>query len=108
MAKLLPPARSPRTDTGNARCCQHTLSQCIHRAGQPPACVDADSDAFDMLQAPGIHQAVVCVQVVSRTRPGLVLFEAAVPVMGSSHSLGPRQQLPGGIDATPDTFTLPM
>jgi hypothetical protein len=49
----------------------------------------------------------MCVQVVSQRTPGLVLLEAAVQVMGSSMSLGPKQQLQGGPSAIPETFTLP-
>lgn len=59
------------------------------------------------VQALGHHQAAMCVQVVSQRNPGQVLFEAAVQVMGSSLSLGPKQPLAGGIDATPEKFSLP-
>lgn len=59
------------------------------------------------VQALGHHQAAMCVQVVSLRTPGLVLFEAAVQVMGSSMSLGPKQPLAGGPSAIPETFTLP-
>jgi hypothetical protein len=49
----------------------------------------------------------MCVQVISQRTPGQVLFEAAVQVIGSSLTPGPKQPLPGGTDATPETFTLP-
>lgn len=58
------------------------------------------------LQGLGHHQAAMCVQVRSLRNPGKVLFEAPVQVMGSSLSVGPKQPLPGGITATPETFTL--
>lgn len=48
----------------------------------------------------------MCVQVISLRNAGKVLFEASVQVMGSSLSLGPKQPLPGGTAATPETFTL--
>lgn len=68
-----------------------------------------DSYSTDILhvQALGHHQAAMCVQVVSQRSPGRVLFEAVVQVQGSSLSLGPKQPLPGGTTATPETFTLP-
>jgi hypothetical protein len=59
------------------------------------------------LQGLGHHQATMCLQVMSVRSPGKVLFEAAVQVVGSSLSVGPKQPLPGGTTATPDTFTLP-
>lgn len=59
------------------------------------------------VQALGHHQVAMCVQVMSLRTPGLVLFEAAVQVMGSSMSLGPKQPLPGGPSAIPETFNLP-
>jgi hypothetical protein len=59
------------------------------------------------MQGLGHHQATMCVQVMSVRSPGQVLFEAAVQVMGSSLSLGPKQPLHGGPTATLETFTLP-
>lgn len=74
--------------TADCDCC-HTLS-CVHE------------------QALGHHQAALCFQAVSDRSPGKVLHEVMVAVQGSSLSLGPKQPaLPGGPDATPDTFTLP-
>ncbi len=58
------------------------------------------------LQGLGHHQTAMCVQVKSLRNPGKVLYEASVQVMGSSLSVGPKQPLPGGTTATPETFTL--
>lgn len=58
-------------------------------------------------QALGRHSASLSFQVVSCKAAARVLSETAVQVQGSSLTPGKKQPLPGGINATPDTFKKP-